>query len=243
MEKKIIVYCLEDKQLVISGIENHLPSEEFEFSGFRAAGELIKTLESKKKLPDVLLLDLDLGGGPVQGLNAAKQILQSHPSIKIIVCSITDQPDIIVQLIKMGVKGYIYNNPDDVDIATCLKNAIKDVHFGKNTVFNSPIMSALKDYLGSANNVNTDQDFIIKLNKDIPNAREVLILLANGKKQGELFELLFPNKKNRGENNKYIYDLVNKIRRAFGLEGAQLTSLILHALKKGVISFNDIEGY
>lgn len=238
MADKIHICCLDNNQLVLDGIQSHLLSDEFEVHGFQTKAQLFTYLEKKDNLPDVLLLDLDLGGGIIQGMDLAKNLIERHPNLKIIICSVSGNMELIVQLIKIGIRGYIYNNPDDVDIATCLRNAIIDVHYGKNFVFNYPIMKNLREFLEQSHFLNKPNEDLVERLRQIPNSIEILRYLANGVKQADLYSKLYDKKYPPTD----IYTRVNSIRTAFGLEhGTQLPYLISIALKEGIINFDDIE--
>lgn len=47
--------------------------------------EIIKLLQTKKPTPDVILLDLQMGG--MDGMEAASALKQDHPNLKIVIIS------------------------------------------------------------------------------------------------------------------------------------------------------------
>ncbi len=81
-----------------------------------------KALELK---PDVVLLDI---GMPKQdGIEAAAQIKNGDTNIRIIMLSMNNEPDYILQAVKAGASGYLLKNAVIYEIA----DAIKKVMAGK----------------------------------------------------------------------------------------------------------------
>ena len=59
----------------------------------------------KANLPDIILMDVNM---PIMdGFAAVQWLKQHHPKIKILVVSMVDREEVVVQMIKLGVKGYL----------------------------------------------------------------------------------------------------------------------------------------
>ena len=55
--------------------------------------------------PDIVLMDLNMDG--IDGTAAIRGILQINPSARIVVCSSTSDAHIVLNLLKLGAKGYV----------------------------------------------------------------------------------------------------------------------------------------
>lgn len=58
-----------------------------------------------KLRPDIVIMDLNMDG--IDGTSAIRGILQHHPDARIIVCSATSDAHIVVNLLKLGARGYV----------------------------------------------------------------------------------------------------------------------------------------
>jgi DNA-binding NarL/FixJ family response regulator len=68
--------------------------------------------------PDIVLLDINM---PVlNGINTAAWLRGAHPEIKVIVLSILDEPEKVLAMLKLGIKGYILKEaePHEFEQAT-----------------------------------------------------------------------------------------------------------------------------
>lgn len=64
---------------------------------------------------DVVFLDVKMPG--MDGYDAAAQILQRHPGTRVIMLSLFDDESLIVNLIRLGIHGYILKNDPDIQRA------------------------------------------------------------------------------------------------------------------------------
>ena len=60
----------------------------------------------------------------LDGIAAAKYLLQHHPDLKIIALSMFEEEDLIVEMLEAGAKGYLLKNADKKEIL----DAILTVH-------------------------------------------------------------------------------------------------------------------
>jgi len=86
------------------------------------AGEFAELLAiCRQRLPDVLLLDLQMPG--MDGPEVAKTLLAEFPDLKIIVLSMFSADKFITQMLKLGARSYL---PKDAD-QNQLRRALEDV--------------------------------------------------------------------------------------------------------------------
>jgi two-component system, chemotaxis family, chemotaxis protein CheY len=55
--------------------------------------------------PDIVLMDLNMDG--IDGTAAIRGILQINPTARIVVCSSTSDAHIVLNLLRLGAKGYV----------------------------------------------------------------------------------------------------------------------------------------
>lgn len=79
-------------------------------------------------LPDIVLLDINM---PVMnGINTATWLRTSHPEIKIIVLSMFDDPEKVLTMLKLGIKGYLLKDAEPHEFEHALhKVSHNDVYY------------------------------------------------------------------------------------------------------------------
>ena len=126
MKKK--VYIVDDHALFsqsLSVLINHFEEYEVTFQGQNGRDLIFRLQDGTHEAPDIILLDLNM---PVMnGLETMDWLMKNHPSIPVLVLSMQDDANLILEMIKKGVKGYLLK-----DITpTLLKKALDDtLNFG-----------------------------------------------------------------------------------------------------------------
>src|SRR5690606_16524753 len=101
----IRVVLVDDHTLVLEAFR-HLLSDDpnVEIVGVATDGrEMIKVV--RETSPDVVVADISM---PVlNGLDAGIKLLQLIPDLKIIYLTVSDDPDVVADVIRAGAKGYL----------------------------------------------------------------------------------------------------------------------------------------
>jgi len=92
------------------------------------AVEAMATLAAHRRLPDVLILDLDMRG--LGGLGAARRILSSHPHAGILILSWSDDQPFVDAAGRAGTRGYVLKDDPPPELLT----AIHEVAAGRTYV-------------------------------------------------------------------------------------------------------------
>lgn len=136
MTALIRVLLVDDHPLVIDGIQARLEDE----GGIEVVGranngrEAIEAAQSLQ--PDVILMDISM---PVMnGLEATRELQQTMPETRVLILSMHDNREYMVQLIQSGAKGYILK---DVSAAEMV-SAVETVYRG-GTYFSSSASQTL----------------------------------------------------------------------------------------------------
>ncbi len=167
--------------------------------------------------PDVLVMDI--GMPSLNGIEAAAQITQSHPEVAIVMLSMHSDESYVLRALKAGAKGYLLKDSAEADLI----RAVHAVADGKS--FFSPAVSKvlLDDYVRKLQRSGTEDPYDLLT----PREREVLQLVAEGKSNKEVAQLL----------NLSVYTIEthrSNIMEKLNLHG--VPELILYAVRKGIIS-------
>lgn len=102
-------------------------SSEVQIVGTALSGESALE-EVAKSNPDVLLLDLGLPG--ISGIDVTRQVKASYPKVEILIFTIFDEEDKVLEAVKAGASGYLLKGaPADKII-----EAIKEVKAGGTVI-------------------------------------------------------------------------------------------------------------
>ncbi len=125
----IRVLIADDHGLLRQGIRDVLELEE-DFAVIAEAGDGEETLRKTAELePDILLLDINIP--KINGLEVLKRVTASQPSIRVVVLTIQDDENYVLEVIKSGAAGYLLK---DIEPGMLVK-AIRTVYEGKSYVY------------------------------------------------------------------------------------------------------------
>jgi DNA-binding NarL/FixJ family response regulator len=114
---KIII--ADDHQMFIDGLKLIINSfKNIEVIGEALSGEALLTLMEKKK-PDLIILDINMPG--MDGIETAKELRKKFPEIKILMVTMHKQRDFIIQLVSIGVTGYVLKNTGAEELYTAIR--------------------------------------------------------------------------------------------------------------------------
>jgi DNA-binding NarL/FixJ family response regulator len=220
--EKIKVLLVDDHQLIRDGVQSMLGNtDDLEVIGSVSSGE-DSINQVRENRPDVILMDIMMGG--MTGIEATRWIKEFDPTIKVILLTMEISRDYVSAGIKSGVDGYL---PKDVD-KDILLEALRIVH-GGGRFFNDAIMTLVfEDFYSHERLKNTDK----KLPNDLTKREyEVLGLVASGKTNKELAEVLFISVKTVETHKTHIMEKL-------GLKNT--TELVKYAIKNKIISIDSL---
>jgi DNA-binding NarL/FixJ family response regulator len=164
--EKIKIFLVDDHQLVRDGLKALLTS----VNDIEIIGEASDSIELFSKLgvykPDLLIMDISLPG--ISGIEITKKICSEYPDIKILMLSMYNSEDFILNSIKAGAKGYLPKNTSRNEIL----EAIYAIHSGEEFYGESISKIMLKSYVKRA----TDPEKSADRANEILTAREIEIL-------------------------------------------------------------------
>ena len=215
--RKIRIVLADDHKLMRSGLRVLLEQQpDFTVVGEASDGRDAVALVASQR-PDVLVMDI--GMPSLNGIEAAAQITQSHPEVAIVMLSMHSDESYVLRALKAGAKGYLLKDSAEADLI----RAVHAVADGKS--FFSPAVSKvlLDDYVRKLQRSGTEDPYDLLT----PREREVLQLVAEGKSNKEVAQLL----------NLSVYTIEthrSNIMEKLNLHG--VPELILYAVRKGIIS-------
>ena len=168
------IVLADDHAMFRQGIRTLLePLEGIDVSGEAADGlELLELL--KKSAPDLVVLDISMPN--LRGLEAAREIRRLYPQVKILLLTMHKKKEFIRQGLEEGVDGFLLKDEPGSELVRAVQ-AIKNG--GK---YLSPLLSRILGDLVQE----TRQAEVLSLRE-----RQVLKLLAEGKKTRDIAETLF----------------------------------------------------
>lgn len=133
MADKIRIAVFDDHPLFRAGVVHTLASEpDLEVVGQgSSAHEAIQI--ARERLPDLVLLDLDMPGG---GMSAIEAIVTHWPSVKTVLLTVASDEEQVLAAMQMGAQGYIAKGVSGVELVSTLKA----IHSGQSYV--SPELAA-----------------------------------------------------------------------------------------------------
>jgi LuxR family maltose regulon positive regulatory protein len=91
----------------------------------QAAVQTVQDLARQSQAPHLVIMDVTMV--PMNGMEATRQILSSHPSVKILALSIHDHKQFVEAMVQAGASGYALKD----DTFTDLTRAIRAVAAGQ----------------------------------------------------------------------------------------------------------------
>ena len=206
----IRVMVADDHPVVRQGIKFLLDREGFAVVAEAADGrEALRKAEELR--PGVALLDLSMPG--LNGLDAARGIVQVSPATRIIIVTQHSEGHYILAALRAGVHGYVLKS----QAASDLVQAIRDVHRGRlylSPAISSVVIGAYRERGGPERDPLT------------PREREVLQLVAEGKSTKQVAEVLGITAKTAESHRS---------RLMIKLDIHEVAGLVRYAVRRGLV--------
>ena len=168
------VLLADDHTLVVGALEKLL-AEDCDIVGQVTDGRMLVSVAEKLK-PDIVVLDIAMP--LLNGLEAARQLKQRPWTVKLVVLTMNEDPDLAAEAFRAGASAYLLKR----SAASELRTAIQEVMRGRSYV--TPLMT--RGLVGSLLNVDER-----KPSQGLtPRQREVLQLIAEGRSMKEVAAIL-----------------------------------------------------
>lgn len=182
--ENIKIVLAEDHLIVRKGLKNLLEDEE----GIRVIGEASDGKEAIAVVdttqPDLLIADIRMPG--MSGLEAAQDLSRRPSPPKILILSMHDDEDYILQSVEAGASGYLLKDTSKEE----LLKAIRTIYQG-GKYFSGDVSNALVNrYLRGRNKNSISDSPINKTYGLTKRERQILAMIADGEGNKEIAEQL-----------------------------------------------------
>jgi len=212
---KLDVLVADDHDIVRRGVRDLLEKQ----PGWKVIAEATNGKEAVEKArqlkPDVSILDISMPS--LDGLEAARQIVASGSSTKVLILTMHHSDPLIQQMLTAGVRGYVLKS----DAAHDLVQAVEALQRNK-TFFASKVPQVFLDGKQRPAKTNAPGQAL----RLTPRQREIVQLLAEGKNSREIASRL-------GTTFKTIETHRANIMRR--LECHSVTELVRYAIRNDII--------
>jgi DNA-binding NarL/FixJ family response regulator len=216
MDEKRRIFLAEDHTILRDGLRMILTSHpDYEVIGVAEDGkEAVRGVERSK--PDLIILDLSMP--KMNGLEAIKEIKKISPTTKILVLTMHDKADYVLEVLKAGGDGYMLKYDTRADLMT----AIKSILSGKQFLSPGVSKQVIEGYIRGGNEKSkTSWDTLTR------REREILKLIAEGYKNRKIADYLCISEKTVV---KHRANLMKK------LDMHNVAALTEFAISKGLIT-------
>lgn len=103
--KRFSVAIVDDHEIIREGISELIDKDSFKVVGAFASGQEIKDFMNAGHHVDVILMDITMP--EENGINVAKEIINRHKDVKVVMLTMSESLDDIKNSAKAGVKGFL----------------------------------------------------------------------------------------------------------------------------------------
>lgn len=207
---QIKVLLADDQQLFVDGMQAVLANEkDIKVVGCAYDGEAVLEFLEKNQA-DIVVLDIEMP--KLDGIEVAKVIRKKYPKLKILVLSMYNRKHFILNLMNLGVSGYILKNRSKEELV----NAIHTVQTGK-AYYGLDVLEEL-----SKNKTVLNQEEV-KLSK---RQKEILVKIAEGYTVKQISDKLFISEPTVNTHKRNLLKKLNVPNEKF---------LVRYAIREGYI--------
>ena len=171
------ILIADDHALVRDGVKHVLNAE----PDLKVVAEAADGAEAVERAlsEDIHLAILDISMPRMTGLQAAHQLSQRRPELRLLMLSMYDNEQFLFEALKAGASGYVLKSSADDDIVTACRAAMR----GQSFLYPSALNTLIRDFVERSDKEATYEPLT-------PRELEVLKLIAEGQTSKEIAELL-----------------------------------------------------
>jgi len=213
---RIRLLLVDDHEVVRSGLRMLLENQaDLKILGEADTGkqalEMVETLN-----PDVVIMDITLPD--ISGIEATRRIKEAHPGVAVVALTIHEDQQYFFEMLQAGASGYVPKRAAPDDLIT----AIHAAHRGEMYIYPSLAKLLVGDFLSRSGEDGAKE----AMDELTPREGEVLSLLADGKTNDEIADLLSISAHTVARHRE---NLMGKL----GLHSR--SELVKYAIRKGLI--------
>ena len=213
------IALLDDHALFRQGMRYILGALPFVESVVEAADLPALLRLCRARLPDVLLLDLQMPD--TDGPTAAKLLLEEFPDLKIIVLSMFSADKYILQMMKLGARSYLPKDADEAQLRLALEEVLTlGQHF--TPAISRALMRGVQQPTRPGPTAGAFSDLVQLTARE----REVLRLIAQGRTAAEIAAQLFISRRTVEGHWQHLLDKT---------QAANAAGLVSYAARHGLL--------
>ena len=214
METKVLL--VDDHTILREGLKMVLDSQPQitvvgEADNGRQAVEL-----AEKLMPDVIVMDIAMPN--LNGLEATRQIKKRWPQIKVVILTMHENQQYLMQIVKSGATGAVLKRSAGTELLTAIRAAATGQSYFSPTIASM----MLEDYRVRLSDDGVEDPEILTERE-----REVLQLVAEGKTNQEIADSLFVSIKTVQTHRGHIMEKLGVHDR---------TDLVKYAIRTGMVT-------
>jgi DNA-binding NarL/FixJ family response regulator len=174
------VLVADDHPIVRRGVRELLDSE----SDFRVVGDAADGAEAVRRAlqDDVDLAILDVAMPRLTGLQAAQELAERRPALRMLVLSMHENEQFVFEALRAGASGYVVKTAADRDLVAACRAAMR----GEAFLYQGAVIALVRDYLERARRGEIGESDELLTAREV----EVVKLVAEGRTSDEIAELL-----------------------------------------------------
>jgi len=181
---KTRILIADDHPIVLRGLRTVLNAQpDFEVVAETTDGE---DVVAQALGQDVHLAILDISMPRKTGLQAAREISQRRPDVRVLILSMHDNEQYLFEAIKVGASGYVLKSAVDRDLVAACRAAMR----GEPFLYPGGVRALMRDYVERARAGEVGRGDVLT-----PREEEIVKLIAEAHTNEEIGELLFISKK------------------------------------------------
>ena len=181
---KTRILVADDHPIVLRGLKTVLNAQpDFEVVAEATDGE---QAVQRAVSEDVHLAILDISMPRKTGLQAAREITQRRPEVRVLILSMHDNEQYLFEAIKAGASGYVLKSAVDRDLIEACRAAMR----GEPFLYPGGVRALMRDYVDRARAGEVGRGEVLT-----PREEEILKLVAEAHTNEEIGEMLFISKK------------------------------------------------
>jgi len=113
------IAIVEDNPLAASILREYVEADGITVTNLYASGEELLSMIGTLPLPDIVLMDIGLPG--MSGIEATRKLKEQYPGLMIVIQSVFEDKESILDAIKAGASGYLLKASSRAEIRTALE--------------------------------------------------------------------------------------------------------------------------
>jgi DNA-binding NarL/FixJ family response regulator len=171
------ILIADDHPLVRDGVK-HVINAEPDLEVVAEAADGAEAVE-RALAEDIHLAILDISMPRMTGLQAAHQLSQRRPELRLLMLSMYDNEQFLFEALKAGASGYVLKSSADDDIVKACRAAVR----GESFLYPSAVSTLIRDFVERSPKEATYEPLT-------PRELEILKLIAEGQTSKEIADLL-----------------------------------------------------